>query len=108
MALTLVVAAISVIVPVRGVRQKIRRTKLAELEAIEAELREARAASLGRDAAAAGRLTDLLNYRAYVNGLPEWPFDAPALARLALYLLIPLGSWFGGAFVERLVGAALD
>ena len=38
----------------------------------------------------------------------EWPFDAPSMLRFALYLAIPLGSWLGGAFVERLLGAALD
>lgn len=38
----------------------------------------------------------------------EWPFDAPTLARFLLYVAIPLGSWIGGALVERLLGAALD
>jgi hypothetical protein len=38
----------------------------------------------------------------------EWPFDAPTLARFLLYVAIPLGSWIGGAPVERLLGAALD
>jgi len=30
------------------------------------------------------------------------------MLRFALYLAIPLGSWLGGAFVERLLSAALD
>mgnify|MGYP000099034232 CR=1 FL=1 len=38
----------------------------------------------------------------------EWPFDAPTLTRFFLYVAIPLGSWLGGALVERLLGAALD
>jgi hypothetical protein len=38
----------------------------------------------------------------------EWPFDAPTLTRFFLYVAIPLGSWVGGALVERLLGAALD
>jgi hypothetical protein len=33
----------------------------------------------------------------------ERPIDAPTLRRFALYLAIPLGSWFGGALVERMV-----
>ena len=37
----------------------------------------------------------------------EWPFDASTLARFGLYLLIPLGSWAGGALVERLINAIL-
>jgi len=31
----------------------------------------------------------------------NWPFENSILVRFALYLLIPLGSWLGGAFVER-------
>ena len=30
------------------------------------------------------------------------------LTRFFLYVAIPLGSWVGGALVERLLGAALD
>jgi predicted MFS family arabinose efflux permease len=29
-------------------------------------------------------------------------FDAPTLTRFFLYIAIPLGSWIGGALVERL------
>jgi hypothetical protein len=32
----------------------------------------------------------------------------PTLLRLTLYLALPIGSWIGGALVERLLGAALD
>jgi len=38
----------------------------------------------------------------------EWPFDASTLVRFGLYLLIPLGSWAGGAFVERVIDALLE
>jgi hypothetical protein len=34
--------------------------------------------------------------------------DAGSLRRLALYLLILLASWLGGAMIERLVGAVFD
>jgi hypothetical protein len=38
----------------------------------------------------------------------EWPFDVSTLARFAAFLLLPLGSWLGGALVEygvsRLLG----
>ena len=44
----------------------------------------------------------------FLESVREWPFDAPTMLRFALYLAIPLGSWLGGAFVERLLGAALD
>ncbi|MCZ6783588.1 MAG: hypothetical protein O7G30_09800, partial [Proteobacteria bacterium] len=54
-----------------------------------------------------GHLSDLLAYRAYVESLREWPFDTSTLVRFALYTLIPVGSWLGGALVERVVDAAL-
>ena len=43
-----------------------------------------------------------------IKSVREWPFDAPTLTRFFLYVAIPLGSWIGGALVERLLGAALD
>jgi hypothetical protein len=53
------------------------------------------------------RLPGLLAWESRVESVPEWPIDAAALRRIALYLLIPLGSWVGGALVERLVDALL-
>ncbi len=38
----------------------------------------------------------------------EWPFDTSTFLRFALYLLIPMGSWFGGAVVERLLREMID
>jgi hypothetical protein len=34
-----------------------------------------------------------------------WPFDISIKLRFALLLLVPLGSWLGGALVERVVEA---
>jgi hypothetical protein len=38
----------------------------------------------------------------------RWRFDTPTGVRFALFLLIPLGSWLGGAVVERVVDLVLD
>jgi hypothetical protein len=63
----------------------------------------------GTEAAEAGsKLPGLLAYKREVASVREWPFDAPALTRFFLYVAIPLGSWVGGALVERLLGAVLD
>ena len=40
-------------------------------------------------------------YRGVVENAGSWPLDSSVLFRFALYLLIPLGSWLGGAIVER-------
>lgn len=49
----------------------------------------------------------LLAYEDRLEKAPELPISAPTIARFTLYLALPVGSWLGGAFVERLVDAAL-
>ena len=53
-------------------------------------------------------LADLIAWKTLVDSVSEWPFDARMRLRFLLYLAIPVGSWLGGALVERLLGAALD
>ena len=57
---------------------------------------------------AGAKLPGLLAYKHEIESVREWPFDAPTLTRFFLYVAIPLGSWIGGALVERLLGVALD
>ncbi len=95
----------------RGARDAIRAAKGRELGALNRAIR-------GEDGALAETLlarrspppglADLIAYRALIDGVREWPFDASAVARFLLYLGIPLGSWLGGALVERLLDVALD
>jgi hypothetical protein len=99
------------ILPVRGIHTRLRQAKQAELERVHAAIRGDPGALSGSLISAHGtslRLSDLLAYRKFLESVREWPFDAPSMLRFALYLAIPLGSWLGGAFVERLLGAALD
>ena len=108
--LTIASATAALLLPVRGVRRRIRDAKRAELDAVHAAIRGDPGALAG--SALSGRagtpsLADLVAYRELVAGVREWPFDASTFYRFALYLMIPLGSWLGGAFVERLVDAAL-
>jgi hypothetical protein len=109
--IALVAGTAALLLPVRGVHQRLRQTKRAELRRVHAAIRgDLDALSetcIARRSASVG-LSDLLAYRAYVESIREWPFDSPTLLRFGLYLAIPLGSWLGGAFVERLLGAALD
>ena len=110
-AIALAGATAALVLPVRGVHLCLRRTKNVELERVNAALR-GDLAPLAASGIAAHHpnlsLSDLLTYRAFVESVREWPFDAPTIFRFALYLVIPLGSWLGGALVERLLGAALD
>jgi hypothetical protein len=95
------------LMPVRGVHRRIRAAKHAELARVRAQLRRSRAELLeGRDTSP--RLSELLAWEARVERTAEWPFDAPTALRFLLLLAIPLGSWLGGALVERLLDTLLD
>ena len=51
---------------------------------------------------------DIRHYERFVRDLPTTPFDAGSRLRFVLYLALPLGSWLGGALVERAIGLLLD
>lgn len=103
--LTVFVAGGALVMPVRGVRRRIKQAKDAELMWIDTELRDHKQALRGSlHGRRVGELADLVAYRGLVLGAPEWPFTTTTYIRFALYLLIPLGSWAAGAVVEGIVG----
>jgi len=104
-------ATLAVLLPLRGVRDRIRVEKRAELARVDAALEgdsECMQSSALRQWPGPLSIADLLAYRSHVERSREWPLDPPAFARFGLYLLIPLGSWLGGALVERLVDALVE
>ena len=108
--LSLGVATASVLPPMLGARARVRDCKREELARVSSALRGDGAALEGsvlERRAANVSVTDLLAWRDHVSALPEWPFDTPMLLRLLLYGAIPVGSWVGGAFVERLLESTL-
>ena len=99
---TLLFATAGLLIPVRGVHDAIVREKTHELARVNDQIRHARAGS-----GALPSLADWIAYRGLIASVREWPIAAPTLRRFALYLAIPLGSWLGGALVERMVDALL-
>jgi hypothetical protein len=102
-------ATIGLLVPMNGVRKRIRNAKVARLETCREDLRRAQAsldASGGNEELT--RVANLLALRQHLSEIREWPFDASTLRRMVLYLLVPLASWSGGALVERWIDAALE
>lgn len=94
--------------PLLGVHRRLRVEKEAELLRVRSALREARERMLGAAPSAGGeRLSDLLAWETRVASAHEWPLDASTLVRLGLFLALGLGSWIGGALVERLLSQAL-
>jgi hypothetical protein len=105
------VAILAFVFPVRGLRRHIQVRKAEELARVRDDIHHNRelAAKPGPEASqAGGQLPGLLAFEKRIESVREWPFDAPTLTRFFLYVAIPLGSWLGGALVERLLGAALD
>ncbi len=110
LVVTVAAAAVSLALPLRGLSQRIGAAKARELAWCRARIRRRREALEGEDDGARrdARLDELLAWEARIEAVREWPLDAPALRRFGLYLLIPLGSWSGGALIERAIDALLD
>jgi len=104
----LVIALAALVVPMRGVRGRIRAVKRQELERSERELRIERERLFAPEGSGESpRLANLAAYRALVADVREWPLDVSTLSRFALYVALGVGSWVGAALVERLVSLAL-
>ena len=97
---SVIFAWVGLMVPLRGIRRKIRVAKSQELDWCRQTLKSARD-ELKSGAGEQQSIAELVAYRTIIEDIRNWPFDNPTLVRFALYLLIPLGSWVGGAFVER-------
>ena len=78
-------------------RESAKSEELARIQrAVRGEPRALASSPIAREAASLS-IVDLLAYRDRIAALPEWPFDARALRRFGLYMLIRLGSWISGA-----------
>jgi hypothetical protein len=111
LVLTMGLGVAALLLPSRGLHERLRAARDEELAWVHSEIARARGALAGCDAASredAARLPALLAWEARVAQVSAWPFDAPTLVRFALFLLVPLGSWLGGALVERAVDALME
>jgi hypothetical protein len=102
---TMLLGTFAFVLPVRGLHQRIRTAKAAELERVRDAIDRAREALLSgaADATAAARMPGLLAYEHRVASVSEWPLGTPQIARFGLVIAIGLGSWLGAALVEHLV-----
>ena len=100
---TIVIAVASLLAPSRGVHERLHDAKGQELGWLRSEIARASRALRAGDAAGAAQLPALLAWEARVAAAPEWPFDAGTAVRFGLFLLVPVGSWLGGALVDRIV-----
>jgi hypothetical protein len=101
MIVTLGAAAYCFFGIVLAVRRRIQRTRTAELVRVRSAALEERAVLY--EGVPSARLAALLAWEDHVREWSSWPFETPVALRGALLVLLPLGSWLGGALVERLV-----
>ena len=104
---TLGIGTFAFLLPMRGLHRRLRAAKEAELERVHAAIERARDGLLNETgvSAEAVRMPGLLAYEQRIAATPEWPLDAPQIARFGLVVALGLGSWVGGAVIERLVNA---
>lgn len=106
--LSLPATVFGMLLPVQGVHLIIRDEKRRRLAWCRGRLRILQtSSSAGPDGSVIRELADVLTLRSHLEGVREWPFDISVVVRLAVYLVIPLGSWAGAALVERAVNAFL-
>lgn len=109
MPASLLLAGSRLLLPLRGVRDAIATAKASEIAWLNDQIRIRRDAFARAEPAGAERgLADLIAYKEHVESVREWPIDTPTAVRFLLYLALPLGSWLGGAFVERVVDSFLE
>ena len=96
----IVLAWIGMMLPLRGIRGMIKTVKKQELQWCRDNLMRSRD-SMKSGSADKPTIAEIIAYQNVVENIRNWPFDSPTLIRFTLYLMIPLGSWLGGALVER-------
>jgi len=105
---TLVVTALALLSPVRGVHKRIRQAKETELGWVNGEISKQRSSYQNSDTdRRSGEIANLVAYRGLVESVPEWPFTSSTYTRLILYALLPVMSWGVGIVAEGIVGRAL-
>lgn len=100
----------SLLRPNLGVHERLRAAKSAELSWVRNQIELARGAlahPAPGDEALTARLPALLAYETRIQAVREWPFDTSTRVRFLLFLLVPVGSWLGGALIERAVDLLL-
>jgi hypothetical protein len=109
--IVLSMATATFIIPLNGVHTNILSAKRMELERLRGEIQIERAVVVNKpthDKFDSPRLANLIAYYQLIERGREWPIDAASLLRFVVYLLIGLGSWLGGAVVERLLDRTLS
>jgi hypothetical protein len=111
LVIALTMATGAFIVPLIGLRNNIVSVKISELARLREDIRVERSTILNKktmdDKTDSPRLANLIAYYQLIDRTQEWPINAASLLRFFMYVLIGLGSWLGGALVERMLDRTL-
>ena len=109
--IALAMATAAFIIPLIGVRNNIVSVKRLELARLREDIRVERTTLLNKNTSENDstnpRLANLIAYHQLIDSSQEWPINAANLLRFFMYVLIGLGSWLGGALVERMLDRTL-
>jgi hypothetical protein len=101
------IAGMSFFLAVYGIHRAIHAMRQSELNRLNEQISHA-IASQSVASMKDARLGNLIAYRGLIDGVSEWPFSLSTLLRTALIVALGVGSWLGGALVERWVNIVLQ
>jgi hypothetical protein len=105
LGMCLPLALITSLLPVRGVHRRISEAKQSEIEWTRNRIQQYRSLMENSSSKVSpGQMADLTAYLELIEGVPVWPFQTSTIARLLLFLLIPVASWAG----KQIIVTALD
>ena len=96
------------LLPMWPAHRILQARKAQEIALINETLDECRGGQeLLQDPAALQQTNSLLDHRAHIQQISDWPIDIGGVSTLALYLIIPPLTWIGAALIENVVDAVL-
>lgn len=95
-------AVLALLLPTWGIHVRLKASKHAELSQLRKSIASRRDPET-RSVSDAQQLRADLALERRLMEISEWPFDAGSYGRVALYIMLGLGSWVGAALVERLL-----
>jgi hypothetical protein len=100
----LVTVALGFFFTVYGAHRSLVAAKREALDALNERIRTAGSSLLeGGSADGSPALADLIAFHGFLERVREWPISAPTVVRGGLIAALAVGSWLGGALVERLL-----
>jgi hypothetical protein len=103
-------AGAGLLLPLRGLRDRISEEKRRELACCRDALRRARDAMVEGRAIPTehGRISEVVAYRKLVESIDEWPIDTPTALRACGSVALPVISWFSGSVAPGVVLRMID